>query len=293
MVQARRRTPKPRGRTFNVPSRRRSAGSASGQGAGPALIFIVSDIHSRADKLEALEEKARRLYGAAPGEGDYVICCGDLVGDTRKFIHDLAKNIAKHFKDKQKKKKRTVMSLYRRRPFKQADKDFIAWASQRPYTLVSVCGNHDPLYLVEKLAVAEVEFCGNLALDLGGNLRYLFDSKVYEIPAGDGTTVSVCGFGWAIDHMSSLLGHADLPEQEAFYLDGHPVPSYPVDVVIAHDAPYSRSGLLRIYRRNFVSSALDKVADKLEYKRWMCGHHHIDLDLPGGISCLYRRIIKL
>ena len=245
------------------------------------------------EKLLDLEAKAVRLHGRKPGRGDYVICCGDLIGADPAVVKPKDKAaVAYKIASRQRRQKKT--HLERRKPFFREDFEFLDWVKRRPYTLLSTFGNHDPRTLVEKLAIGESIVGGSPVIDLGGNLSYLIDSNVYDIPAGDGRIVSICPFGGAIGHITSLMGQADSPVfEDAYYHSWLPLPSRHIDAVISHECPYGKSGMLKIYRRNCISTALDKVEQELYYDRWICGHHHIDLEPSDGVSCLYNRILVL
>ena len=70
--------------------------------------------------------------------------------------------------------------------------------------------------------------------------------------------------------------------------------NYNVDYVLTHTAPL---GVVRCpnsdFQKNPVTTMLDDLNTKIHCKKWLFGHHHLDIDIDDKFMCLYNRIILL
>lgn len=78
---------------------------------------------------------------------------------------------------------------------------------------------------------------------------------------------------------------------------------YRVDYVITHCLsgdmqeklldryPYGRYG--STYEKNILTDYFDELEEKLQYKRWFCGHYHTNLELDDKHVILYEDIVRL
>lgn len=70
---------------------------------------------------------------------------------------------------------------------------------------------------------------------------------------------------------------------------------YKVDLVLTHDCPTSILELLSEEKivPNALNEYLETIRDRLDYKLWVFGHHHLDIKLTNKDICLYNQIIPI
>ena len=50
---------------------------------------------------------------------------------------------------------------------------------------------------------------------------------------------------------------------------------------------------VKLYEEDILTEYFDKLAEKLQYKRWYCGHYHLNMDVDEKHTVLYEVIVPL
>lgn len=183
------------------------------------------------------------------------------------------------------------------------DTDFKQQVAELPITLFCIHGNHEER--PENIsAYTETEFCGDTAYyePEYPNLIFAKDGSIYEL---NGAKTLVLGGAYSVDKYYRLMKGWNWFESEQItdqrkaeieqILDRA---EWNVDYVLSHTCPYDTRPthlFLRGIDQSLVDSSMEvwlqKIADKLDFKRWYFGHYHDDWD-NGRYSMLYGDIEK-
>lgn len=174
-----------------------------------------------------------------------------------------------------------------------------------PATLFCIHGNHEarPESLPKKYH--ETQWCGGAVYieDAVPNLLFAKDGEVYDF---DNASVLVVGGAYSVDKQYRLLRgwswFADeQPNEEAkdrteaiLHKRG-----WKIDIVLTHTCPSSfepTEAFLEGVDQSTVDKTtelwLDGIEQKLDYKRWYCGHWHITKQI-GRLQFMYKEIEPL
>ena len=68
-----------------------------------------------------------------------------------------------------------------------------------------------------------------------------------------------------------------------------------VDYVLTHCTSASTTVLIggNSYEQDILTRYLQEIREKLTYKRWFFGHHHIDKQVNAEEICLYEQIVRV
>lgn len=227
-------------------------------------IFITGDTHG----------DFRRFSSKSFPEGknltkqDYVIICGDFGG---------------------------IWSTYA----KDEENYWLDWLNKKPWTTLFLDGNHenhsrlDVLYQIEKFGST-----------VGQVRDYLFHLKRGEVYIIDDKKFFVFGGGFSIDK-ASRMPHVSWWEQE--------MPNYTqyanglakleqhdnkVDYILTHTCSMAKFNEMAQKHAMYHKIAdeekplrkyFDAIEESVEYKKWYCGHFHIE-DVFGKVEFLYQKI---
>lgn len=220
-------------------------------------MFTCGDIHGYKDYKKLIRFK--ELHEDFLTKDDYLVVCGDL----GYFVEN--------------------SSFYDTFPCK------ILW----------VDGNHEDYDSLMKLPVEE--WCGGLIGKASENVFHLKRGEVYEI---NGFKFLAFGGAKSIDRgydtgdndfwWKEELSSEDEFENMKTNLAKH---NNVVDYVFTHDCGYNRAFLLngllmdKSLRDERFDEMLDYIADNVGYKKWYCGHYHIDAKTESnGVVCLFNSI---
>lgn len=177
-------------------------------------------------------------------------------------------------------------------------------STQVSATLAFIHGNHDlrpeTISSYEKLkwkggmVYQEQEFL---------NLVFLKDGELFEL---DGQKVMVAGGAYSVDKAYRLqqgykwfADEQPSPEIKAQVEDKLAQNDWVVDVMLTHTCPLKyepKEALFASIDQRKVDKSteqwLDTLEDRLVYKRWFCGHFHIDKRIDK-ISFLFKDIVAL
>ena len=67
-----------------------------------------------------------------------------------------------------------------------------------------------------------------------------------------------------------------------------------VDFILTHDCAASMLPFVGIYKKpDPLEQYLEEVRQKVKYKKWLFGHHHMNKVLPTGEECMYGLIKQI
>lgn len=186
------------------------------------------------------------------------------------------------------------------------DRDFInkVKVSKYPATFLCIHGNHEER--PENIDSYEiVNFAGGKAYceKEYPTIYFAKDGEVYDI---NGSKCLILGGAYSVDkHYRIASGYnwfesEQIPDaQKAVIEDRIEQAGWSVDYVFSHTCPYYTrpyhlfmSGINQADVDSSMEVWLQKIADKLSFKRWYFGHYHDEWD-NGEYTMLYKEIILL
>lgn len=251
------------------------------------MIYITGDCHADFRRFE--KRRFREQEGMT--KDDYVLICGDFGGvwygddGERKRLQEL---------------------------------------SDRSFTTLFVDGNHENFDLLYKYPV--VDFHGGKAHRIMPHIYHLMRGEVFEL---EGMSFFAFGGASSRDIQDGILDRAAFVSDEAFRRECHAMnragklyrviheswwpeelPSASemengirnlekhggkVDYVITHCLPTSIQARFSegLYKPNMLTDYLDLIERSAEYKRWYCGHYHINERILDKVEILYEGIAKI
>jgi hypothetical protein len=195
------------------------------------------------------------------------------------------------------------------------------WLSKKGWTTAFAGGNHENYDLLNALP-REERFGGTVGV-LAPNIVHLRNAQIFEL---GGRTVFVMGGAASTDFSDRIPGKSWWPEEipsraEMEYgFDLLASAGWKVDVVLSHTAPVSLMPLLldetlareqdrcrsqetlrkrtqaiekayAIHGRDPVAVYLEEILQRLSFRQWYFGHHHLDLEIRGGFRALYHQTV--
>ena len=173
-----------------------------------------------------------------------------------------------------------------------------------PTTLFCIQGNHEQRpFNIETYEEIEM-FGAKVYMEKEfNNLIFAKDGEIYNF---DGFQTIVIGGAYSIDKLYRIVHN--LP----WFKDEQPSnkikkyvekqlkkKKWKIDLVLSHTCPFDYrpiEAFLGIRNQNVVDISTEKwlqtIENKLEYKKWFCGHFHIE-KLDGKIRFLFNDIIEL
>ena len=183
------------------------------------------------------------------------------------------------------------------------------WLNDAPWTTLFVLGNHENYDRWETYPISE--WHGGHVQKISDSIIHLMRGEIYEI---DGKTIFTFGGAQSTDR-GAIKG-----EEAAKWVKGkwwwpQEIPSTDeinhamenlakyndkVDYVITHDCPLDTKYMLycgihdyynNVYA-NKVSEMLQSINNIIDYKRWFCGHLHVDQAI-GKVMITYRKVYPI
>ncbi len=228
------------------------------------MIYLTGDTHGSYRHIRAFA----REHDAGPG--DVLVCLGDTgfdyYGDER---------------DAQVKDKAAIMG----------------------FTLLCIRGNHDrnpaslPSYHLIPWRGGEV-YCD----DRWPSILFARDGSVFDL---DGRATVAIGGAYSVDKAYRLAkGYAWFPDEQLTADEQRAVEAalahrdWRVDTVLSHTCPASfvpQEALLAGVDQSTVDTAMEDwlqtVEDRLDYRRWFCGHFHIEKQ-EANLRFVYHDILE-
>lgn len=231
------------------------------------MILITGDIHGTHDIAKlGIDNEA---FFSKMKKSDYLIICGDfgLVWDNG-----------------------------------EEDRRWRDWLDQRNYTTLFVDGNHENFDLLNSYPVQQ--WCGGKIHRISDSIIHLMRGQVFEI---DGKSFFTMGGAESHDKADRIWGESywneELPS-EAEYTEAlrnlrkH---DYKVDYIISHCATTAlQEEIIKLtwdtrYKSNPLLKFFDELSMMLSYKRWFCGHYHVDLTSKSNpkICVVFDEIVEV
>lgn len=170
------------------------------------------------------------------------------------------------------------------------------WYQSKNYTTLFVDGNHENHKLLNTYPVEE--WNGGLVHRIRPSVIHLMRGQVYEI---DGKKFFTMGGARSSDIAYRTPDvswwEEELPTEEEIKVavDNLEKHNCKVDYVISHCCGNSLLNMLdtRHYKTDVLTDFLEEIEQKLDYKMWYFGHHHIDEQLDNKHKVLYRDIVEI
>lgn len=231
------------------------------------MILITGDTHGQID-IRKLDNAMNPVFKEMTKE-DYVIICGDfgLVWDNGG-----------------------------------EDIWWRKWLEQKTFTTLFVDGNHENFDLLYEFP--EEKWHGGRVHRISDSILHLMRGQVFEI---QGKTFFTMGGAESHDKEYRTVGRSlwlqELPSDEEYAeaLANLEKCGYKVDYVITHCAPTDiQNRIAKIkrdhtYTENRLTEFFGEIRHKLDYKRWFCGHYHLNYmsDIYPDFEVLYSKIVEL
>lgn len=225
------------------------------------MIYITGDLHGDIDIAKLLDENFMQHVTA----DDYVIICGDF-GLIWKTYED------------------------------ETEKEWLDFLEEAPYTTLFIDGNHENFYRLYH-DYPTVFINGGLAHQIRPSIYHLMRGQIFTI---EHKTFFTMGGATSIDRFLRIEGKSwwarELPneteyKQALINLMKH---HNHVDYVLTHCLPTSLQSRLPKYTLpDDLTEFLDRISHTLHFKKWYCGHYHLDTTLEGRYRVLYNDIISI
>lgn len=223
------------------------------------MIYITGDTHIPVDvkKLNTKNFPEQRELT----ENDYVIICGDFGGVWENSKSDLY---------------------------------WLKWFNTRNFITLFVDGNHENFDLLNTYDV--VDFCGGKAHKIADKIYHLMRGEVFII---DGKRIFTFGGGESHDKEYRTAGKTwwadEMPSVDEYKnaVENLNNVNWKVDYVITHCCPTSIQQKVSPHMSiNELTEYFERIKSKLNYKKWFCGHYHVDKDVDNYYF-LYNTIVSI
>ena len=221
-------------------------------------IFVTGDIHGGYDAWKL--EPTNFLEGNYLTKDDYLIICGDF----------------------------GIIWNYQGQD--ENEKHLLDWLEDKPWTTLFVDGNHENFDRLNNEFPVE-EWHGGKIHKIRDSIFHLMRGQVFDI---EGRTFFTMGGAPSHDIEYRTEGKSWWPEEVPSQKERDAATKklgeydWKVDYVITHDAPSCIADDL-IYRTHDYSRHLTEYNDwlqlidkNLDFKRWFCGHYHMDIPFSNG-----------
>lgn len=197
------------------------------------------------------------------------------------------------------------------------EKNWLDWLEKKSFTTLFIDGNHENHDRLNEMPVTE--WHGGKVHKVRPSVIHLMRGQVFDI---DG--VSVFTFGGARSHdIRDGILEPDDPRIKRWYADydklfrvnkrtwwERELPTeeemeegmrnlektgWKVDFVMTHCTSSSTTALLGLgtYEQDILTRYLQKIREKLDYRYWFFGHHHMDKAINAEEICLYEQIVQI
>lgn len=224
------------------------------------MIFITGDTHRDISRFTC--KAAKRIK-----KNDTLIICGDF-----GFIWD--------------------GSVAERKQLKMLGK--------KKYNILFVEGVHENFEELHKYDTEE--WNGGMTRKISGNLRQLMRGQIFEI---EGKKIFAFGGGRS-DENDSYLNPADTNAEIRWRLE---IPTdneldegmrnlekfgFKVDYIVSYEPPAKISEFMNLGKsdRSHVNTYLDQIREKVDFKRWFFGRHHVNKVIPPKFRAVFDNIIE-
>ncbi len=245
-----------------------------------------------------------------------IFITGDTHGDIRRF------NTESFFEQKEMTKDDYVIVLgdfgmVWDQTESRFEKHWLDWLDEKSFTTLFIDGNHENHDRLDAMEVEE--WHGGKVHKIRPSVIHLMRGQVYEI---DGLKVFTFGGASSHDIKDGIL-EANDPRIKKWRKDydkqfrinklewwERELPSveemeegrrnlekvaWKVDFVLTHCTSASTTAMIGDghYGQDKLTRYLQEIKDKLEYKKWFFGHHHIDQVITAEEICLFEQIVQV
>ena len=203
----------------------------------------------------------------------------------------------------------------------KAESDRLDELDRRPFTTLFIPGNHENYARLMGEEFPEMDWHGGRVKQIRPSVMMLMRGEMYEI---DGMKVFAFGGAISQDIFHGILDANDpdwnkkaedlrrqgkifyrirglswwpeeLPSQEELK---HGVATleknhWKTDFVLTHCAPSSIQAQLGFHENDYLTSYLEDIRAKLDYKYWFFGHYHVNKNITAKDIILYEQIIRI
>lgn len=175
--------------------------------------------------------------------------------------------------------------------------------SSMPMTFLCIHGNHEKRPNTINSYMQKVWNNGIVYYEIEfPNILFAEDGEIYDF---NGDKVMTIGGAYSIDKVNRIINRYQWfsdeqpSSQTKVYVEEQlDEVNWKVDMVLSHTCPRNylpKEYLKDINQHSSIDQSteiwLETIEQKLNYKRWFCGHHHININL-GKVRFLFEEIIE-
>lgn len=244
-----------------------------------------------------------------------------LTGDTHGDIRRL--NAASFFEQKEMTKDDYLIILgdfglvWDYKGESRYEKNWLDWLDEKSFTTLFIDGNHENHDRLDAIEVEE--WHGGKVHRLRPSVMHLMRGQVFDI---DGLSIFTFGGAGSHDISDGILEPGDpkikkwsqdysklfrvrgvswwareLPSEEEMEEGRRNLDKvdWKVDYVLTHCTSANTTALIGggAYSQDILTNYLQEIREKLTFKRWFFGHHHMNRQINSEDICLYEQIIRV
>lgn len=246
-----------------------------------------------------------------------IFITGDTHGDLRRFSTDAFYEQREMTKDDYAIILGDFGMVWDYKGESKHEKNWLDWLESKSFTTLFIDGNHENH---DRLDVMKVEeWHGGKVHKVRPTVIHLMRGQVYDI---EGLKVFTFGGASSHDIKDGILELGD-PKIKRWNRDytklfrvnkeswwDRELPSaaemeegrknlenvnWKVDYVLTHCTSASTTALIgnSYYSQDILTNYLQEIKEKLTYKKWFFGHHHMDKQITTEEICLYEQIVQV
>lgn len=177
------------------------------------------------------------------------------------------------------------------------DNYWLDWLEDKPFTTLFVDGNHENFNLIEQYPISV--WNGGQVHNIRSSVKHLMRGQIFTL---NNQTFFTMGGATSVDKIYRKEGKSWWPQE---------IPSYQemergvanlkehhnkVDYIITHCLPSSILDKVDKWcpQHDTLNNYLEKmIVQEIDFKKWFCGHYHIDRTIDDKYYILYKDILEL
>ena len=246
-----------------------------------------------------------------------IFITGDTHGDLRRFSKDAFYEQREMTKDDYAIILGDFGLVWDYKGESRYEKNWLDWLESKSFTTLFIDGNHENHDRLDAMKV--VEWHGGMVHKVRPTVIHLLRGQVYDI---EGLKVFTFGGASSHDIKDGILEPGD-PKIKRWNRDytklfrinkkswwDRELPSvsemeegrqnlekvnWKVDYVLTHCTSASTTALIgdSYYSQDILTHYLQEIKEKLTYKKWFFGHHHMDKQITAEEICLFEQIVQV
>ena len=197
------------------------------------------------------------------------------------------------------------------------EKNWLNWLENKPFTTLFIDGNHENHDRLREMSVEM--WNGGKVHKVRSSVIHLMRGQVFNI---DGLKIFTFGGASSHDISDGVLEPGDprikkwwkdytklfrinkqswwegeLPTKQemAEGINNLEKNNWKVDYVMTHCTASSTTAIIGDghYGQDILTDYLQEIKDRLKFKKWFFGHHHIDKQISADEICLFEQIIRI